>query len=37
MFELVRAVMDESETALFSRRICLYELPVIECDTPIAG
>jgi len=37
MFELVRAVMDESETALFPRRICLYELPVIEDDTPIAG
>jgi len=37
MFELVRAVMDESETALFPRSICLYELPVIEADTPIAG
>lgn len=37
MFELVRAVMDESETELVSPRIYLYELPVIEDDTPIAG
>lgn len=37
MFELVRAVIDESETALVSPRIYLYELPVIEDDTPIAG
>jgi len=33
MFELVRAVPDESETAI-SPRICLYELPVLEDDEP---
>jgi hypothetical protein len=35
MFELVRAVPDESEIAILSPRICLYELPVIEDDEPI--
>lgn len=33
IFELVRAVPDESETAI-SPRICLYELPVFEEDEP---
>jgi hypothetical protein len=33
IFELVRAVQDESETAI-SPRICLYELPVLEDDGP---
>ena len=43
VFELVRAVMDESESGSLSSRIRLYELPVledntpIEDDTPIAG
>jgi hypothetical protein len=32
VFELVRAVTDEAEA-----RICLYELPVLEDDTAIAG
>jgi hypothetical protein len=35
MFELVRAVPDESETAILSPRIYLYELPVFEDDGPI--
>jgi hypothetical protein len=35
IFELVRAMMDESETAILSPRICLYELPVFEDDGPI--
>jgi len=35
VFELVRAVMDESESAAFSSRIRLYELPELEDDTPI--
>jgi hypothetical protein len=35
IFELVRAVLDESETAILSPRICLYELPVFEDDGPI--
>jgi hypothetical protein len=43
VFELVRAVMDESESSGFSSRIKLYELPVLEDDmpaeddTPLAG
>jgi hypothetical protein len=35
IFELVRAVPDESETAILSPRIYLYELPVFEDDEPI--
>jgi hypothetical protein len=35
IFELVRPVMDESETAILSPRIYLYELPVFEDDGPI--
>lgn len=34
IFELVRAVMDESESVTLSSRIHLYELPVLEDDTP---
>jgi hypothetical protein len=36
VFELVRAVRDEAEAELLLTRICLYELPVLEDDTPIA-
>jgi hypothetical protein len=36
VFELVRAVTDDSD-ATFSSRIYLYELPVLEDDTAIAG
>jgi len=35
MFELVRAAMNESETAILSPRIYLYELPVFEDDRPM--
>ena len=35
MFELVRAVMNESKTAILSPRIYLYELPVFEDDRPL--
>jgi hypothetical protein len=35
VFELVRAVIDESEYSTFSSRIRLYELPALEDDTPI--
>ncbi|MGC2742668.1 MAG: hypothetical protein WA672_05735 [Candidatus Angelobacter sp.] len=37
MFELLRAVPDEAEAEIFSPRICLYELPVLEDDTAKAG
>lgn len=30
VFELVRAVADEYDTAILSPRICLYELPVVD-------
>ena len=35
VFELLRAVADEAEAKLLSSRICLYELPVLEDNTPI--
>jgi hypothetical protein len=35
VFQLVRAVVDEAESLIFSSRIQLYELPVLEDDTPI--
>jgi len=35
LFELVRAVKGESETAILAQGIILYELPVFEDDRPM--
>ena len=37
IFELLRAVTDETAAGISSPRICLYELPVLEDDTAKAG
>ena len=37
IFELLKAVTDETEAEISSPRICLYELPVLEDDTAKAG
>jgi hypothetical protein len=37
IFELIRAVANEAEAAIFAPRICLYELPVLEDDQAAVG